>query len=556
MKKRVLRALALILALALLLSGCMDGDYAEEIQLFRELTGIRAPEETVSRENGSGGTATYADMEYIRPDLEALERSLENAKDLAATGDDPDEIEDAVYDYYDLYNSFYTNYNLAYICYCADLTDRFWEAEYNYCDAQTATVDAQLDSIFYALADSPLRSTLETDDYFGEDAFADYDGESIYTDEFVALLDRETELTGEYYDLNAQALGTDYYSDEYFNTYEPLMGQVLVELVEVRQALAACAGYDTYPEFAYDYYYYRDYTPEEALAYTDEIQDELADVYRRANNSNVWSLISQYASASTARRYVADFAEAMGGEVQEAFDFMDEKGLYDLSAGEKKMETSFEVYLTSYEQPFVFVCPSQSLYDCLTFAHEFGHFANDYASDGSYAGIDVAEIFSQGLEFLSLCYSDSEEVQTLTRYKMADSLSTYMEQAAYAAFEHRLYDLTGDDLTLENVRALYEQTCLDFGFDSWGWDSRDYVTIEHFFTSPMYVISYVVSNDAALQLYQMELAEPGSGLALYEDNLDTEESYFLAFVDAAGLESPFQPGRLREVRKTMEAVFG
>ena len=40
------------------------------------------------------------------------------------------------------------------------------------------------------------------------------------------------------------------------------------------------------------------------------------------------------------------------------------------------------------------------------------------------AGVDVTEVFSQGFEYLSLAYHP--EAQALTRYKMADSLSTYV----------------------------------------------------------------------------------------------------------------------------------
>ena len=79
--------------------------------------------------------------------------------------------------------------------------------------------------------------------------------------------------------------------------------------------------------------------------------------------------------------------------------------------------------------------------------------------------------------------------------------------------------------------------------------------INHFFTSPMYIISYVVSNDAALQLYQMEQAEKGKGLSCYVNNLTTTEAYFLAFLDSAGLRNPFEQGRLEEVRKTLETVL-
>ena len=69
----------------------------------------------------------------------------------------------------------------------------------------------------------------------------------------------------------------------------------------------------------------------------------------------------------------------------------------------------------------------------------------------------------------------------------------------------------------------------------------------HFYTNPMYIISYVVSNDAAMQLYQLELEEAGAGLTRYEENLDTWEMYFLAFLEEAGLQSPFD--RVAEVRE-------
>ena len=71
----------------------------------------------------------------------------------------------------------------------------------------------------------------------------------------------------------------------------------------------------------------------------------------------------------------------------------------------------------------------------------------------------------------------------------------------------------------------------------------------------MYVISYVVSNDAAFQLYQREKASEGQGLALYVDSLDTLESTFLAFIQETGLESPFTEGHMASVRESLESVL-
>ena len=191
------------------------------------------------------------------------------------------------------------------------------------------------------------------------------------------------------------------------------------------------------------------------------------------------------------------------------------------------------------------------MYDHLSLAHEFGHFANDYASFGSSVGTDVSEIFSQGMEYMVLCYG--EDTEALTVAKMADSLCTFVEQACFARFEQEMYRL--ETPSIITLCALYQSIAQEYGFDAVGFDPMEFVTITHFYTNPMYLSSYVISNDAALQLYQMELENPGTGLACLNENLDAQEPYFLAFLEQAGLESPFAPGRLREVKATFESVF-
>ena len=71
----------------------------------------------------------------------------------------------------------------------------------------------------------------------------------------------------------------------------------------------------------------------------------------------------------------------------------------------------------------------------------------------------------------------------------------------------------------------------------------------------MYVFSYIISNDAAMQIYQLELESPGAGLDCYLDNLDNEEGYFLAFLESAGLESPFTGGYVDDLARTFQRLF-
>lgn len=529
MKKLTVRLTALCLAAVLLLSGC-------SLPPIESLFWV-----------------SFDEMEYTHPDLTLLEQSAREVCESAPEAENVDALMEQVWTFYDEYIFFYTNYFLANIHYSANLTDIYWEQEYNYCMEYSAAVDAAFQEVCYTLADCPLREELEADEFFGEGYFDDYEGDSYWDETFTAMMEQESALIAQYYDLNEQAMETEYYSDAFFETYGAQMTELYVHLVALRQDIAEYAGYDDYLTFAYDFYYYRDYTPDQARQYLQQIRQKLVPMYCQLDMEPIWEVSGAYSSEQDTFDYVRDCAESMGGTVRNAFQMMQTAKLYDISYSENKYSTSFEVFLPYYGEPYIFVDPTRTNYDKLTFAHEFGHFCNDYASGGSVAGVDVAEIFSQGMEYLSLCYVDGDP--DLTEMKMASCLSIYVEQAMYASFEHQVYLLEEEELTAESVQDLYEQTGKDFGFDSGEWDSRDLVLIPHLFTNPAYVVSYVVSNDAALQLYQLELQEKGRGLALLEENLASMESYFLAFVESAGLESPFAEGRLDGVKQTLEQAL-
>ena len=528
-----IRILALCLAVSMLLCGCTDVfDY------FLDRFGLQAR-----------GTVRFDQMEYTRPDVDALRSAVEDCCAYAETGEKLSVLEDKISECFYLSNSFYTNYNLASIHYYGNTSDLYWEQENDYCMERVPQVDAAVEELYYALADCPFREELEASAMFGEGFFDDYLEGEASSDEFVALQEREAELLNEYYDLNTQSQAAQYYSDAYFETYGKQMGDVFVEMVKVRQEMATASGYDSYLDYAYETVYSRDYSPEQAVTYLEELCRELVPLYIEAESELAYSDMS-LCTPGQMYDYVKNSASLMGGAVLEAFEEMDRRGLYDIAYSEDKYNISFEVYLTNYEAPFVFVNPTGSKWDMLTFAHEFGHFCNDYASWGSVVGIDVAEVFSQSMEYLSLFYGEAGGM--LEKWKMADSLRLFVEQAAYALFEHRVYALEGAELTAENVYAVYEEVGKAFGFEIWGWDSRDFVLIDHFFSAPLYVISYVVSNDSAFQIYQLEQQEAGAGLALFENNLATQQASLLAFLEEAGLKSPFEPGRLQAVRKTLE----
>ena len=544
MKKLFCLFLAFCMAVGLL-TGCVDA------VANKPMVNKSAESLIDNKHQPRRNETAFKNMKYTRPDMEKLELLQAAACDAANKGDAATALQ-CVYDFYEAHEWFYTNYALADIHYCADLTDSDWEAEYAFCMENSAWVDAALEELYYSLAASPVCDQLE-EDFFGDGWFDSYKGENNWDKAFTVLLKEEADLQNRYYELSSIGVDYTYGTEAYFAACGDEMVELLVQLIDVRQRIADYWGYPDYPSFAADFYYYRDYTPAQTDAYLADIRGELVPLYIRLNSSSRFWVDYDYSTEKQTYAYVQSMAKNMGGTVEQAFGMLDRAGLYDISYGENKYNSSFEVYLTMYAEPFIFMNPTGTQYDHLTFAHEFGHFCNDYAADGSYAGTDVLEVFSQAMEFLSLCYADGGS--ELTRLKMWDSLCLMVEQSAFASFESRMYELKGEALTAENLRALYDQVAREYGFESVGYDDREFITITHFYTNPMYVISYVVSNDSAMQFYQLEQEQSGAGLAVFEDHLKTEAYYFLEFLEEAGLESPFAPGRVAELRQTFDTAL-
>ena len=532
------RLITLCLALCLLLTGCSALDFGGYIDnLLPALTGV----------------TDFSQMKYTRPDMAAMEKDVQDLCAQAATEANLDALMEEIFAFYDLYDGFSTAYNLAMIHYYQDLSSSYWQEEYEFCMDHASDADAALDKLYRALAKSPLRDKLEGDDYFGADYFDYYEGESLYDEALLAMMDEEAQVLSRYYAVSAEAAGLDPYSDAYLSRFAPQLTDILLDLGRVRQGIAIYCGYVSYPEFAYDFYYYRDYALAQSISYLADIRAQLVPLYKNLLQSDFWDTQAAGACEAETFAYLSTMAKNMGGQVADAFKTLQKGHLYDIAPGENKYTISFEVYLPSYYVPFVFVNPMGNSFDKLTFAHEFGHFCSDYVSFGSVAGVDVAEIFSQGMEYLSLCYADGGA--ELEKLKLADCLCLYVEQAALASFEQQLYNLHDDALTAEAVEHLYAEVCAAYGISGENWDSRNFVTVGHYYTNPMYIISYVVSNDAALQLYQLEREQKGKGLACLESNLGTTQGQLLAFLESAGLKSPFETGRLTSVKELLQQTL-
>lgn len=516
----------------------------------------------------------FSEMKYVHPDVEALYSDFDA---LTAKAKDSDDTEALLNDYYELYTryvSFYSMDALANIRYSQNTTDSYYKDEYDFCENEKPNLEEKLEALCKAFAKSPVRDGLE-EAYFGTGYFEKYDDYEVYTNpEYLRLSKEEEALLSEYRSLTADQqvsfngetktldewLETDDYFvyigalQAYYEQYNKSIGDVYVRLLKVRQQLAAALEYDSYAEYSYDITYQRDYSPEEGDSFLRGIRENLVPVLGQVSEN--WALSNLSVGTATengVQEMLRSAARNIGGTVWDAYRFMRAYELCDIAKSAVKVESSFQTYLFDYESPFVLVNAQGSGDDYMTFSHEFGHFTDSYYNYGAGEDLETAETFSQAMEFLALKYTDtlSERQKTrLLKSALVDSLKTFVYQGAYADFEARVYALDPDEITVEKINELFLECSREYGISEEGFDfyySQCWIDVIHFFEVPYYIISYCVSAETALQVYQLESETKGEGVDAYFRLLDRDyEAGVQQVMEDAKMENPFREEVLKE----------
>lgn len=540
------RWLLVLLAVLVLCSGC---------SFTWRLPALEAISSTESPTESPNAGMHFSDMTYVRPDLEELDALVQQVCTVLEHPESAADVQDAMDSFEEYYDRYDTMYNLADIHLSQDMKDTDWQEEYTFCAVSAGKLEESWETVMDALADCPISWGAHWFDYEQENPYRYSQQQEPAGPVDGALVRREGELTAQYQSELGELSGLEYHGPTYNRRVEEELIPILVELIGVRQKIAASQGYSSYESYAWDEYYNRDYTPQELADYMETIRIELAPLYHALWDSDDLRFVWVHSTEEKCEQYLSGAAQEMGGTVWQAYADMTSRGLYDITYGPFKSDGAFEVYLYSFDSPYLMMNPTGSIRDYLTFAHEFGHFCNDYAAHGSELSADVAELYSQGMEFLSVCYApeqDSALLQHLRQLVLAECLSTFVEQSLYYTFERQAYSLQGEELTAENLTKLFQQISLDYGFEEEEFYPSEWAEVSHYVTTPMYIASYVVSSAAALELYGMETQEKGSGFAVYEKMLPVRRDQpVLRFLEEYGLANPMEDSEITRVAQIL-----
>lgn len=574
------RIISLLLAVTLLISLCCTGCAkwpGSTITIEAPTTEVPAEpaeEPGTDEENGipvrmqNGGWLSFlpeeplsipklSEMPYVRPDAEKLIAAIEALTEKVPGCNDAQAL---LNDYYpiavQIYN-FYTMQSLACFHYYMDTSDSFFAEEYDFLNEQ-AGVESEAESALYAaFAASPCRDDLEKA-YFGEGFFLDYDDFNAADESYFDLQQQENDLVFQYHELTSKA---DYSSYSQILRDHDAAGQIFIELVKVRQKIAEAKGYANYMDYSYACGFKRDYTTAQAREYLSMIKTVLAPLVQDLINTDQLFTYFGY-DKSKAMELLCAAAEKMGGPVWEAFRFMVGYELYDISDVNTKRDGAYMDYLQNYQAPIIFIGHSWGDVIC-SLVHEFGHYCDYYFNYGVAGGFEIAETYSQAMEYLSFAYAepllDGPRASCL-RAALWDMLTiAILQEGAYADFELQVYALSPEELTVEHLDAIFGQCMEDYGIAGMtGARSKSYFwsAYHHFFDSDGYVISYSVSAVAAMQICRLEAEKPGAGVDAFCRLLNrTHGKKFAAVLAEVGLDSPFEEATLGKTAEFLKDTF-
>ncbi len=474
----------------------------------------------------------YKDVPFSERNPEDLSVSIEEIEALldqmeeAANEGNSNEVEVRFRELCDLYDKFKTQYDIYDVLYYQNMSneeyqDKLSELEQVSADMSDLVMQRLKDIVMIPAASEALIPILPegTIEYFEE--YEPYD------EEYKDLLARENDLVMEYNDLSV----------EMPDNFAQRAGEIYLELLDIRKAQAVSLGYNDYIEYSYDAYS-RDYTGEDleklyeyVKKYVVPLEEEILNTLR--NRDDVDALFEEETTEEGIWSVVGNAVSKIDPSLKGSFDRMMELSLADNSVSDEKMDVGFTTFFPYYGDAYIFNSPYGYFQDYYDMFHEFGHFNAELQSNIPYLFsvdcLDIAEVNSQGLELLSIYYTEDdygESAGTLAAFLIYEKLESVIDGCLYDEFQKRVYN--EQDVTIDRINEIYDEVCEEYGMDpedlSYEPGVPGWMTVSHNFQQPFYYVSYAVSSLTSLDIF----------VEAYDDREGAIEDY-LALVPAGAV---------------------
>lgn len=509
----------------------------------------------------------FSQMEYRRPEPDEGLAYLDKALELSVDAKNAYQVY-ANLGLFDNYMSeVLTQYQLAYINWCRDVASGDYFSEYVYAEGLVNELYIRYQAVLEAVVKSPCGEVLG----FTQEDIDALDGVPE-TEHISSLKQRESELMqsysalagGEYGESGAAAVEISAGAlTEYYETKNKLMGDIYLQLVQVRGEIAKAYGFESAAEYYYEYNA-RDYTPDQARGLHSYVKQYIAPVYQSILEAflelDAVPMDRLSLSYQDCLEILGELVDNYYPQMRESYDYMMRNGLYDMSGGGGRKSAGFTLILTKYNAPFIFLGGLDSDSDIQRLSdviHEFGHYNSMYNSGGSI-NLDLAETDSQGFELMTAeyygDYMDADTAYAAKLYKFVVFINTIIAGCLYDEFQQEVYE--NPNMTREQVNSLFEALCAEYGVGMGDYARYVWVDVHHNFEAPFYYISYAAAMIPAVELWSVSVDSPADAAYSYFSivNRRTRSEDFLSELDLAGLGSPFEESTIKAIAAKLESL--
>ena len=594
MKKTLKSFIAIILSAALLmqLSGCgliplailLIGNSSESTVEVPTDVPIDIPTDfTYDRED-----IPFSSLSYSRPDTDAIRSSIEALTKEIKPGADAQKV---LADYAEIlaaYNHLDTMASLAYILYSKDVTEEYYDNEYTYLVAEADDLDLLLTDLTIQMYETEGIGDALLDAYGPTFEVNAYKAKERSSEEVLENLNRFTELSSEYDTMLSTFRmvynGKEYSESDLVNSYDgdydeymrkvnayytqmnEKIGPLFLELVQNNKQIAQKLGYSTFTEYQYEGYE-RDYSPEDSKKIHQAVKDYLVPLY-----TNIYDDVHYYSGAAdyadsihiSFSDFLDKFTDALydlSPEMTEPLAYLQKNNWIDLEVSENKMMTNYTIYVADPCLPFIFMQWEDTVDNCSTLTHEFGHYAHYYLNPhygwNRSDPLDIDEIDSQGLELLMLKNYDyfygSRKADALRGSQLLEAIYVIISGCMEDEFQQTIYE--SPDMTLEEINQLYGRLAREYGMaDMFSYTGEEWVAIPHTFQSPLYYFSYAASMIVAVELWALEQDNADKAQEAYLTIQNRpEEARLRTLAQDCHLSDPIDPGTIYEITSALQS---
>ncbi len=370
--------------------------------------------------------------------------------------------------------------------------------------------------------------------------------------------------------------------------------QVWREFMAVRKQIYQNAGFNDYREFAWLNRGRFDYTPQDAIDFTEAIAEVVVPAHERLlekdrlllgyDTMRPWDTavdpygrepIIPYDNIETFKNQTEAIFMELNPELGQQFKTMKEENLLDLDNRKGKGPGGFCTYFPLSERPFIFMNAVGQASDVRTLIHEAGHSFHAFSAGNlpyrmmAHAPMEFNEVASMAMELLAYPYLAESKGGYLSREDAsrfrADRLrgipGSWIHMAMVVALQHWIYENHDEATDPAAVDAKWVELLQRYkpGIDWTAYEQyrgNPWRRQLHIFRYPFYYIEYALARLGAVQVWANSLEDEAKALEKYRYALSLGGTVTLPeLYEAAGAKLAFDSETLGKAMNLVEKTI-